>query len=336
MKTIKFVAPILLTILVLITASCDNQGNKSDKVRSIGNTSEVLVVLQNDEQWDNQIGETIKKYLAQEQYGLSQAEPIFDLAHITGNNFSDMFKKHRNILIVNIDEKATSTNVESYKDKWSSPQRIIMVTSSSNSAFAENFPDYAIGIIEDYRQAERRRILSVFRPSSKNKVLNEVRKSFKLDITIPQGFYVAKSDPCFIWIRKEVTEFSQGIIIFSEPYVDKEQFSKNSIIARTNRYLEQYIPGESEGSYMTINEEFIPAVTKQIVDFISDYTIELRGVWSVENDFMGGPFISYTFVDTRDNDIITIMGYVYHPNKKKRNLLSQLEAIISSVKFRNL
>ncbi len=87
---------------------------------------------------------------------------------------------------------------------------------------------------------------------------------------------------------------------------------------------------------MTINEEFIPAVTKQIVDFISDYTIELRGVWSVENDFMGGPFISYTFVDTRDNDIITIMGYVYHPNKKKRNLLSQLEAIISSVKFRNL
>ncbi len=169
MKTIKFVAPILLTILVLITASCDNQGNKSDKVRSIGNTSEVLVVLQNDEQWDNQIGETIKKYLAQEQYGLSQAEPIFDLAHITGNNFSDMFKKHRNILIVNIDEKATSTNVESYKDKWSSPQRIIMVTSSSNSAFAENFPDYAIGIIEDYRQAERRRILSVFRPSSKTK-----------------------------------------------------------------------------------------------------------------------------------------------------------------------
>lgn len=336
MKTIKLVTPLVLTMLILITTSCDNQGNKSDKVRSIGDTSEVLVVLQNEKQWDNKIGETIKKYLAQEQYGLSQVEPIFDLAHITVNNFSDMFKKHRNILIVNIDKKETITKVESYKDKWSSPQRIIMITSSSTTAFAESFPDYAVGIIDGYRQAERSRILSVFRPSSKNKVLNDVRKSFKLDITIPQGFYVAKSDPGFMWIRKEVTDFSQGIIIFSEPYFDKEQFSKNSNIARTNRYLEQYIPGESKGSYMVINEEFIPAFTKQIEDFISDYTIELRGVWSVENDFMGGPFISYTFVDPRDNNIITIMGYIYHPNKKKRNLLSQLEAIISSVKFRNL
>ena len=336
MKNINLVTPLLLTILILITTSCDNQGKKSDKVRSIGNTSEVLVVLQNEKQWDTQIGETIKKYLAQEQYGLSQVEPIFDLAHITGNNFSEMFKKHRNILIVNIDKKATSTKVESFKDRWSSPQRIIRITSGSTTAFTKSFPDYADGIIEDYRQAERSRILSVFRPSSKNEVLNKVRKSFKIDITIPQGFYVAKSDHGFMWIRKEVTDYSQGIIIFSEPYFDKEQFSKNSIIARTNRYLEHYIPGESEGSFMIINEDFIPAVTKQIEDFISDYTIELRGVWSVENDFMGGPFISYTFVDPRDNNIITIMGYVYHPNKKKRNLLSQLEAIISSAKFRNL
>jgi hypothetical protein len=62
----------------------------------------------------------------------------------------------------------------------------------------------------------------------------------------------------------------------------------------------------------------------------------MRGVWSVEHDFMGGPFISYTFVDPRNNQILTLMGYVYHPNKKKRNLLRQLEAIIYSVKSRNL
>ncbi len=336
MKTIKLVTPLVLTILILITTSCDNQGGKSHKVRSIGGTSEVLVVLQNENQWDSNIGDTIRKYLAQEQYGLSQVEPIFDLAHITVNDFSDMFKKHRNIMIVNIDKNVTSTKVESFKDRWASPQQIFRITSNSASAFAESFPDYAIGIIEDYRQAERGRILSVFRPSSKNKVLNNVRKSFKLDITIPQGFYVAKSDAGFMWIRKVVTDFNQGIIIFSEPYVDKEQFSTNSIVARTNRELKQYIPGDSEGTYMIINDEFIAPVTKQIENYVSDYTIEVRGVWNVEHDFMGGPFISYTFVDPRDNNIITIMGYVYHPNKKKRNLLRQLEAILYSVKYRNL
>ena len=265
-----------------------------------------------------------------------QNEPIFNLAHITVNNFSDMFKKHRNILIVNIDPKATSTSVESFKDKWSKPQRIIRITSPSKSEFVEKFPSYAQGIIDDYSEAERSRILSVFRPSSKNKVLEKVREVFNLDITIPQGFYVAKTEPGFMWIRKEVTDYSQGILIISEPYVDKEQFSENSIVARSNRDLKQYIPGESEGTYMAIADDFIVPQWKQIDNFTSEYAVEMRGVWDVENDFMGGPFVSYTFVDPGNNQIITIMGYVYHPNKKKRNLLRQLEAIIYSVKFRKV
>ncbi len=155
-----------------------------------------------------------------------------------------------------------------------------------------------------------------------------------MDITIPQGFYVAKTEPGFMWIRKEVTDFSQGIVIISEPYLNEEQFSTNSIVARTNRDLKLYIPGESDGSYMAITENYIPVITSQVNDFASEYTIELRGVWNVEHDFMGGPFISYTFSDPKNNQIITIYGYVYHPNKKKRNLLRQLEAIIYSVKFR--
>ena len=39
------------------------------------------------------------------------------------------------------------------------------------TTFANEFPEYTNGIIKDYSEAERSRILSVFRPSSKNKVL---------------------------------------------------------------------------------------------------------------------------------------------------------------------
>ncbi len=334
MKQINFFASVILLLSVIAFSSCDDNIKRSGLPRSIGNTSEVLVVLQNEQQWNNIIGQSIKEHLAKGQYGLMQVEPIFDLAHITVNNFSDMFKKHRNILIVDIDKKVTTTKVEVFKNKWSDPQRIIRITSPSATVFADEFINYTDGIIADYSEAERSRILSVFRPSSKNKVLKAVRDKFNLDITIPQGFYVAKTEPGFMWIRKEVTDFSQAIIIISEPYIDEEQFSKNSIIARTNRDLKLYIPGDSEGTYMAITEDYIPTVPKQIDNFASDYTIELRGVWNVEHDFMGGPFVSYTFLDPDNDQIITIYGYVYHPNKKKRNLLRQLEAIIYSVKFR--
>lgn len=315
-------------------SSCDSNINRSNLPRSIGNTSEVLVVVQNEQQWDNIIGQSIKKMLGQEQYGLSQPEPVFDLAHITVNNFSDMFKKHRNILIVDIDKNATSTKVEKFEDKWSAPQKIIRVVASSASAFSNDFPSFTEKIIEDFNEAERSRILSVFRPSSKNDVLKKVRKSFNLDITVPEGFYVAKSETGFMWIRKEVPDFSQGIIIISEPYENEKQFSLASIVARTNRNLQQYIPGESEGTFMIIDSEFVPPVIKQVDNFSSEYTVEMRGVWSVKSDFMGGPFVSYTFVDPVNSQIITVYGYVYHPNKKKRNLLRQIEAIIYSIKFR--
>ncbi len=334
MKQITFLISIVLALTMIFLTSCDDHIKRSGLPRSIGNTSEVLVVLQNEQQWNNIIGQSIKEHLAQGQYGLMQVEPIFDLAHITVNNFSDMFKKHRNILIVDIDKKATKIKVEKFENKWSDPQRIIRITSPSATIFADELSNYTDGIINDYSEAERSRILSVFRPSSKNDVLKKVRKKFNMDITIPQGFYVAKTEPGFMWIRKEVTDFSQGIVIISEPYLNEEQFSTNSIVARTNRDLKLYIPGESDGSYMAITENYIPVITSQVNDFASEYTIELRGVWNVEHDFMGGPFISYTFSDPKNNQIITIYVYVYHPNKKKRNLLRQLEAIIYSVKFR--
>lgn len=93
---------LILLSLVFLTTSCD-QKSGSTKPRSIGSTSEILVVLDNQQQWDNTIGKTIRTYFEKEQYGLNQVEPIFNVAHLGKQNFSDMFKKHRNILIVHID-----------------------------------------------------------------------------------------------------------------------------------------------------------------------------------------------------------------------------------------
>lgn len=335
MKSIKVLAIGLLSLLIFLT-SCDDYIKKNGIPRSIGNTSEVLVVLQNDEQWEGMIGDTIKTYISEQQYGLMQAEPIFDVAHITINNFSEMFKKHRNLLIISIDKNATEVTVETSENKWAAPQRIIKMITPSSRMLAAEFHKYSNKIIDGFNDAERERILNVFRPTSRNKARTAVIKTHNIDLTIPQGFYVAKTEPGFMWLRKEVTDFSQGIVIISEPYMNEAQFSPQSIIARTNRDIAQYIPGPTEDSYMAIDEEYIPARETLIDDFPFDYTVEMRGAWNVENDFMGGPFISYTFTNPESSEIITLMGYVYHPNKKKRNLLRQLEAILYSVKFREV
>jgi hypothetical protein len=322
----------LFFAFLLLVASCTTN-NKPSKVRSIGNTSEILVVVENLQQWENSIGKVIKRNLGRDQTGLSQPEPLFDLAHLTKNSFSDLLKKHRNILIVEIDKNQLEPKMEVVENLWAEPQVIIRITAPNKDLFISTLEKNIETFIEKYDKAERDRILAVFSPTSKNKVTAEIAKKVNLKMTIPDGFFLAKSEPDFIWVRKEVSEFSQGIIIFREPYLDTAQFSKASISARTMRMLKQYVPGSVHESYMTLDEAYLVPEPKAVNGFAADYAIELRGLWDVENDFMGGPYVSYTFADNESEYIITVFGYVYNPNKDKRNLLRQVEAILYSTKF---
>jgi hypothetical protein len=63
-----------------------------------------------------------------------------------------------------------------------------------------------------------------------------------------------------------------------------------------------------------------------------NYCIETRGLWLVKNDFMGGPFVNYTFVDKEHNKIIVLDGYVYAPRDNKRDMLRSVEAILHTWK----
>ena len=318
--------------LVLLTSSCD-QKKGSTKPRSIGSTSEILIVLDKQQQWDNTIGKTIRTYFEKDQYGLNQPEPIYNLAHLSKSNFSDLFKKHRNILIVHIDPKAEKAKIESFEDLWSSPQQVINIQAPNNQEFAKILRANADAILEKYKRAERKRILSVFRPSSRNKVTDQLVKAFHFKMTIPSGFFLAKSEQGFMWIRKEANDYSQGILVITETYKDTAQFSKASIVARTNRFLQQFVPGEQDSSYMQIDEKYLAAQANTVDDFVTDYAVEVRGLWNVEGDFMGGPFLSYTLLDPQSDQIVTLYGYVYHPNKKKRDLLLQVESILYSTRF---
>lgn len=324
--------PFVLFFSIIFT-SCDSYKNRSSKVRSIGNTSEVLVVVENEQQWENSVGKVIREQLGHPQYGLNQDEPVFKLAHVQKNSFNELFQKHRNILIIDIDKNAKEPKIVLQEDYWSKPQKIFKIVAPSVGEFKTVFEQNAETFKLKYNQAERARILTVFSTTSPNKVTNEVTEQFGLNMTIPREFFVAKTESDFMWIRKETEAFSQGIIIFSEPYQDTAQFSSISIISRTNRFQQRFVPGAIDGSYMATDDKYVPPQSLIVTDYITDYAIETRGLWKVEGDFMSGPFLSYTFLDPSSSQIITLMGYVYQPNKEKRDLLRQLEAILYSVQF---
>lgn len=328
----KLLSSGIVLIFLLGLNSC-MRNDEQTKQKSVGNTSEILVVVQNEEQWEYKIGEVIRQYLEQPQYGLNQAETTFKLSHVTAGSFSDLFQKHRNLILVNIDEKASKASIESIVDFWSEPQQIFKITAPSSDAFVELFEQNSGTIIRKFDQSERNRIVSYFKTAKGNKVVDKIREDVGLTFVIPADYSIARSEPDFMWIRKEAAEYSQGFFIIAEEYMDTAQFSTASILSRTNRYLKQFVPGSVDSSYMIIDQVSLEPRTTMAKDFLVEYAVEIRGIWKVENDFMGGPFVSYTFVNPNNNKIITLHGYVYKPNQKKRDLLKQVEAIMYSVSF---
>ena len=74
---------------------------------------------------------------------------------------------------------------------------------------------------------------------------------------------------------------------------------------------------------------------QNITKYNGNYASEMRGLWRVKNDFMGGPYISLAVLDESNQRVIVAFGYVYAPSKEKRNFLRQVEAMIYSLKLNN-
>ena len=74
------------------------------------------------------------------------------------------------------------------------------------------------------------------------------------------------------------------------------------------------MPGETDSMYMTI-----PVLSE-------------KGLWEMKGDAMGGPYVMRCIRLRKTGDEIIIIGFVYAPEMKKKILIKQLEAAISTIK----
>ncbi|GAB4331674.1 MAG: DUF4837 family protein [Bacteroidales bacterium] len=321
--------------------SCTSDGKKeagNDKARkgarSSGKTAEVIVSTNSEKRWEGVLGDTVRNFFAQEYQVLPQPEPIFEPVHVPIDKLESnkMFRAHHNILILQADERITVPNIEIQEDPWASPQTVVRITGNHDSVLTRIFYQNRDAIADAFIKSEYRRLGNLFYSFRDRKVMQKVKNTFGFSMDIPGGFYVATARDDFMWLRKETQKDSQGIIIYSYDYTDTLAFNLNRILSFRNNITREFIPGPAEGSYMTIDRQFGPVVS-EIVNLNGLYARETRGLWKLEGDFMGGPFVNYTFVDEKGQKVVAIDGYVYAPNAPKRDMMLQVGAIIHSLKF---
>jgi hypothetical protein len=320
---------ILVSLVAICFSSCSER--KSNDPNSTGRASEIILVS-TEGKWTGPVGDSIRKTLTSSMEGLPADEPQFTLIFIPQKNFSKLLQSHRNVLIVDINAQNGASKVETLKNVWSHPQRVIKIIASSDTAFFNIFAKHREAIRELFNQNERARFSAQNSLSRNFEIEKLLSDDFGINMVIPKSFYKAKKTTDFVWLRSEATTMSLGLIIYTYPYKDTAQLNPKAVLAARDRYTKLYIPGPTEGSYMTTERENYDAVSKKLL-FKNLYAVETRGLWRTEGDFMGGPFINYTIVDAPRQRIVVLDGYVYNPNKPKRNYIRELESLIWGAEF---
>jgi len=316
--------------VILFTGFGCKTDNETLKPKISGSAGEVLIVIP-DALWNSEAGDTLKGLLSQEVPDLPQPEPMFNIIRVVPAEFDKIFQTHRNIIFVKIGRQYKTAKILVEHDKWAAPQYILTLQAADVPAFVKLIGEGGQSMIDRLNLMERNRIIDYYKHYLEPEIYKKLKENYYLTLDIPKGYSLDVDSVDFAWIASETPTTSQGIFIYTYPYTDKKMFTKEKLINTRNKFLKKYVHGEIEGTYMS-TETLVPPDFREFT-INGNYFTELKGLWKLENGYMGGPFISLSTVDKSRNRIVAVEGFVYAPAGKKRELLRQVESILYTLKI---
>jgi len=324
------------------------------KPTALGRMNEI-VVLADEDLWESPVQDTFDYYFGSAYPIMPQPEPMFDLRHFNLNELdmeplrrelrtyvmlADLSKPEaRTTKMVKNDlgeerfSKAMTGEITSTvgKDKWARGQLIIYLMGTDVNALykviKESYPALARRVnLHDEEQLRQK----VYGAKSNVGLSQEIAQHFGIHMDIPVKYQKAiyELEDNRVWLRKSV----MNIVITRFPYSNETQLRTDNIKKLRDTYSEDLITSSEEGAHMVINDVDLP-VFDYTYDIDGKYTREIRGVWEMVNDFMGGPFASYAILNEEANEIIFVDTFIYAPGKDKRNMMQELEFIVRHATF---
>lgn len=325
---------IALLIFSVILVACSGDSPTIFKPSSSGLPYEVLVVC-NDDFWEAESGRALFDVLDTDVPAMPQSERSFRISQIEPSTYKSMFKMMRNIIEVKIDKSLyTQTKFKFNRDKYSTPQMIMTIQSPSAKDFQEYVSEHGQTIIDFFTSAEMNRELQHLQKQQNHNTafLDSIKAKFNCELLIPADIMGVKSGKDFLW-ASDISNSNNSImnfVVYSYPYTGADDFKLENFLHMRDSILKVNIPGNRPDRYMTTEHEF---VTIKEVEFRERYMQEVRGLWAMENDMMGGPFVSHGVVDEVNNRVIMVEAFVFAPNRKKGDLMRKLEAALFSLRL---
>lgn len=329
----------LFLLSILIFQSCEFADKESFKPGYSGNFGE-LVVVSEKWIWDGAVGDEIREALASSIYGLPQKEPHFLLINATRHNFINALHTHRNVVFLEIDEKQTGASFELKKGKWAKGQLLAELSAGSEELLIKKIRSSQEDLRRVFNDVEVNRLIDKNRKFGDEKLSEKIQAEFGVSMNIHKDAELVKLSSDLLLLRIERVQaksgfehqISQGILLVKEPYHSLNQFLDDSLLAKKDAFIRKNIQGSSPDIFMTTEYNYIPPKFREL-NFRNTFAKESRGLWKMEQGFMGGPFYALSFLDEKNSNIIHCYAYVFSPEFEKREYLREVEAIVKSILF---
>ena len=290
-------------LLFLFLASCSPGGGRNRKLpKSTGQPYEVVLEGDTDS--------IVTKILTEEVPALPQPEPLCRLIQVKKGKTHGSYLLVRTRIVVNI--PAAEFSVGLSRNENASPQTVIRISARSPQQLREKLNPEKLRQLVDEAELEHLASIISTNPSKQNREMQQlVKKNFGISMNIPAEMQASKKAKNFIWISNNASSGMKNLIIMrvksEERRAEKQQIDS---MLRTN------MPGETDSMYM-----IIPVLSE-------------KGLWEMKGDAMGGPYVMRRIRLRKTGDEIIIIGFVYAPEMKKKILIKQLEAAISTIKYK--
>ncbi|MBR2638202.1 MAG: DUF4837 family protein [Bacteroidaceae bacterium] len=319
-------------LLIAILCSCSSDSPTLFKPASSGLPYEVLVVC-DDAFWEAPAGRALFDVLDTDVPALPQSERSFRISHTRPEGFKRLLKTFRNIIVVNIDKNLyTQTKFKFTRDEYATPQVIMTIQSPNEQDFKEYVSKHTQTIIDFFNSNEMNRELKNVQKRHNEQFLDSVKSKFDCEMFIPDNILGLKSGKDFLWASDIANNNSSimNFVVYSYPYTSVENFTLENYLHMRDSIMKANIPGGKEGQYMTTEHDYVEM--KETM-FKEKYMQEVRGLWSMHNDMMGGPFVSHSMVDELNNKVIVVEAFLFAPSRKKGDLMRKLEASLFSLRL---
>jgi len=295
----------IFVFLTMFFCGCVEDGKTLPN--STGQNSEVIFVV-DDILWQNSIQQLVEKTFCAKINGLGKEEFLFKPIQLNNREFNSILKTHTNIVIISKGVESVLNN-----NKWASGQIVSQInwTNDSISTTGE-----LLKLRKVFVEKELQVIKSSLVRLSQKKIERVLFSNFGVKLLVPKEYSIIINEEALFWAKYDPPESDEIKNILTFSFIQNSKNLQKEVLSKTDSVFSKYLMGAIQGSYVCIEKQYSP--------YYFDNTY--RGLWRLENGFMGGPFIIKTYI--LKEKVIVNVGLVFAPQSKKRKYIKEFEAIL--------